>query len=73
MNETQTPTLDALLAEIERACEITGTSQTRFCYESCGDPALITKMRRGRHLRPDTRRRIEAHIRSMLAKWEMKT
>lgn len=55
--------LDPLAPRIEEALLLSGMSATRFGYLATGDPALITKMRRGRRFRkPGMIAKIEAFL-----------
>ena len=42
---------DPLLAEIETVLELYDISVTRFGYAVAGDPTIVTKMRKGRHIK----------------------
>lgn len=57
------PKTDPLLGEILAALSASGVSRTQFGYTVAGDPTLIPKMERGRHIKkPDLRSAIEAEI-----------
>lgn len=55
---------DPILADIELALALHGLSATKFGYASVGDPALLSKLRKGMHLRPHR----AARVRMALAK-----
>jgi hypothetical protein len=57
-----------MLEKILHFLQISGMSRTRFSYECMGDPAFITKLERGRELRPKAVKRIEKFIKERSAK-----
>ena len=63
---TQDPNqLDPLAPRIEEALILTGMSATRFGYLAVGDPAFVTKMRRGRQFRRPMIEKVEAFLASL--------
>ncbi len=58
--------VDPLLGSINEVILAAGISRTAFGYRAAGDPTLIPKMERGRHIKkPLLRRRIEREIASI--------
>lgn len=56
----ETVALDPLAPRIEEALLHADMSATKFGYLHFGDPAFITKMRRGRRFYDSTRAKVEA-------------
>lgn len=58
---------DPLLARIENALSVSGTSPTAFGYQVAGDPALVHRMREGRQIKkPALREKIAGAVTDML-------
>ena len=57
--------LDPLASRIEEALILRGMSATAFGYLYFGDPAFVTKMRRGRQFRRRMIDRIETVLKEM--------
>lgn len=51
-----------LLRAIEIYSIQTGISSSRLGREALGDPGLVRALRRGRQLRPETRKRLLAYL-----------
>jgi hypothetical protein len=49
---------DPILADIDACLERSGLTDTGFSRRCLGDPTLVRKLRRGRGVRPTTRKRI---------------
>lgn len=63
--------LDPLLPEILSVTEWAGESGTSFGYRVAGDPALVSKMKRGRRIKKQALRvKIKAELAVMKAKVE---
>lgn len=60
MTNTKTKDLDPLAPRVEEFLLLAGWSATRFGYTAAGDPALVKKMRDGRHFGAKVAARIEA-------------
>ncbi len=59
----ESPKVDPLLGKVKSAIKTSGVSRSRFGYTVAGDPTLILKMERGRHIKkPTLRSAIEAEI-----------
>lgn len=59
----ESPKVDPLLCEVKNAIEAVGVSRSMFGYQVAGDPTLILKMERGRHIKkPALRKAIEVEI-----------
>lgn len=64
MSNTNTP-YNSIAGRLEEALLLSGMSQTKFCYLHFGDPAFMTKLRKGRQVRATTREKIEALLKEM--------
>jgi hypothetical protein len=62
MANTKPQPVDELLPRIEQVLDLYDISATKFGYFSCGDPAVVLKMRKGRILRVKMRHRVEVAL-----------
>lgn len=61
--------IDPLLDQIQGFLALSGMSENRFGILSCGDPALILRLRRGAQVKKaEKRAKIEAFIKAETAK-----
>ena len=55
---------EKLLADIERFLDRTGMGPTQFSEESCGQRALMTRLKKGEDITLDTADRIRTYMRT---------
>jgi len=62
---------DPLLDEVKAVLESTGLSRGVFGFRSAGDPTLVLKMERGRHIKKKSLRdKIKAELKRVVAEHE---